>query len=421
MTVSKKKGSSSGKPAAERQNQDEVLLALKDRALAAAAEGITIADLRQPDQPLIYANEGFERLTLYPVSEVLGKNCRFLQGPDTDPAVVESIRSAISERKECTVELLNYRQDGSRFWNRLSLTPISDECGKTTHYIGIQTNITARREAEEALRQANRDLESANLQMKRSLQAAAKIQQALLPEDLPRVDRFRFAWLYEPSEELAGDTLNFFPLDERHVALYTLDVSGHGVPAALLSVTLSHWLSPTAGRSTLVIPDSDTPSGVKIVSPSDVAEVLNQQFPMDLDTAQYFTLLYGVLDAERAELTYVTAGSPPIVHAPKTGKPHFEIVPGYPIGIVAEPGYQEQRIRLEPGDRLYLYTDGVPDATNSEGEDFGTDRLVDTIAQFGELPLEGSLDAIMDQIRNWAGEESIHDDATILGVEYSDP
>jgi PAS domain S-box-containing protein len=418
--VSKKKSNSSAQPAGARQNKDAVLLALKDRALAAAAEGITIADLRQPDQPLIYANEGFERLTLYPISEVIGKNCRFLQGEDTDPATVESIRSAISERKECTVELVNYRQDGSRFWNRLSLTPIDDESGKTTHYIGIQTNITARREAEEALRQANRDLENTNLQMKRNLQAAARIQQSLLPEELPRVERFRFAWLYEPSEELAGDTLNLFPLDERHIALYTLDVSGHGVPAALLSVTLSHWLSPTTGRSTLAVPDSESPSGVRIVSPCDVARVLNQQFPMDLETAQYFTLLYGVLDAERAELSYVSAGSPPIVHAPRLGKPHFEIVPGFPIGIVAEPGYQQQKIRLDPGDRLYFYTDGVPDAMNSKGDDFGTDRLVNVIAELAELPLEESLTAIIDQIRDWAGEEGIHDDATILGVEYSD-
>jgi PAS domain S-box-containing protein len=396
----------------------EVLLELKDRALAAAAEGITIGDIQKPDQPLIYANEGFERLTLYPISEVLGKNCRILQGPDTDREAVDKIRAAISNREECTVELLNYRKDGKPFWNRLSLTPIRDKSGKTTHYIGVQTDITARRYAEEALVEANRELQRTNQHMKKNLQAAAKIQQALLPSKLPEVDRFDLAWLYEPSEELAGDTLNAVALDDHHIALYTVDVSGHGVPAALLSVTLSHWLSPSSERSVLVRPSSNQNSGVRIMSPTEVAESLNRQFPMDLDTAQYFTLLYGVLNTEAAVLTYVCAGSPPVIHAPKEEKPYFEVVPGYPIGIVNEPNYQEQSLQLAPGDRVYLYTDGVTDAMDSSEDLFGEERLVNSIRNARDLSLDESLSAIFDTIQEWSGESGVHDDATMLGLEY---
>jgi PAS domain S-box-containing protein len=397
---------------------EEMLLALKDRALAVAAEGITIADIRQPDQPLIYANEGFERLTLYPVSDIIGKNCRFLQGPDTDPAAVQKIRTAIGEEKECTLELLNYRKDGKPFWNRLSLTPIRDLSGETTHYIGVQSDVTDRREAEEALRKANRELEVANLEMKRSLEAAARIQQSLLPRNLPTENRFNFAWLYEPSEELAGDTLNAFRLDDRHIAVYIIDVSGHGVPAALLSVTLSHWLAPGSGRSALLKPGADPISEPTITAPSEVAEELNRQFPMDLETAQYFTLLYGVLDTDAAELQFVSAGSPPIIQSHMRQRPSFKTIPGFPIGIASEPHYREQKIGFEPGDRIYLFTDGAPDAMNSEEDDFGMDRLVDSIHEYRNLPLEGSLTAIMSRIRKWAGEESIHDDVTILGIEY---
>ena len=82
-------------------------LALKDRALDVAAEGITIADARLPARPLIYANDGFERLTGYSVGEVLGRNCRFLQGPESDPTAVAEIRAAIAEQRECIVEILN--------------------------------------------------------------------------------------------------------------------------------------------------------------------------------------------------------------------------------------------------------------------------------------------------------------------------
>ena len=113
----------------ERALEDQ--LALKDRALDVAAEGITIADARLPDRPLIYANEGFERVTGYAVAEVVGRNCRFLQGAGTDPA-------AVAEQRECVVEILNYQRDGTTSWNRLRSgrdhgfavgVTVGDECG----------------------------------------------------------------------------------------------------------------------------------------------------------------------------------------------------------------------------------------------------------------------------------------------------
>ncbi|MCU0293814.1 MAG: PAS domain-containing protein, partial [Thermoanaerobaculaceae bacterium] len=115
-------------------------LALKDRALAVAAEGVTIADARAPGRPLIYVNEGFERMTGYPAAEVLGRNCRFLQGPDTDAVAVAEIRAALADHRECVVEILNYRKDGSTFWNRLSITPVRESSGEVTHFIGIQSD-----------------------------------------------------------------------------------------------------------------------------------------------------------------------------------------------------------------------------------------------------------------------------------------
>ena len=108
------------------QNKDPIeQLLLKDRALASAAEGITIADATAPDRPLIYVNQGFSRLTGYSVQETLGTNCRFLQGPDTDPLSVKQIRDAISAERHCEVELLNYRKDGTPFWNHFFDNPNS--------------------------------------------------------------------------------------------------------------------------------------------------------------------------------------------------------------------------------------------------------------------------------------------------------
>ncbi|MCG6922702.1 MAG: PAS domain-containing protein, partial [Acidobacteria bacterium] len=127
---------------------EEALVRLKDRALSATAEGIAIADARLKDQPIIYANAGFERLTGYPRDYVVGRNCRFLQGPDSDPRTADTIRRAIHRAEPCTVEILNYRKDRTTFWNRLSITPVKDERGEVTHFIGVQSDVTARRRAE---------------------------------------------------------------------------------------------------------------------------------------------------------------------------------------------------------------------------------------------------------------------------------
>ena len=152
----------------------EALSKLKDRALSASAEGITIADARLPDRPLIYINAGFERLTAYSREAVLGRNCRFLQGAGTDAETVAELRRAIEQACACTVEILNYRQDGTPFWNRLAVTPVKDPSGEVTHFIGIQSDVSVRRRAEDDLRAAKLDLEKALGELQRDLDLGSR-------------------------------------------------------------------------------------------------------------------------------------------------------------------------------------------------------------------------------------------------------
>ncbi len=134
----------------------ETLLRIQDRAMQAASQGIVIVDAMQPDFPIIFANRGFESITGYSLSETTGRNCRFLQGDNTDPIHVGMIRDAIGESRDITVELLNYRKDGMSFWNMISITPVWDEAGQLTHYVGFQSDVTAQRSTEEQLRQAQK-------------------------------------------------------------------------------------------------------------------------------------------------------------------------------------------------------------------------------------------------------------------------
>ena len=121
-------------------------LRLFGRAIAEAGIGITIADARADDEPLVFANDGFCDLTGYDREDAVGRNCRFLQGDDTDPDAVTEIRRAIDAEEPVSVTLRNYRADGTEFWNELEVTPVEDETGTVTHYLGFQRDVTERRE-----------------------------------------------------------------------------------------------------------------------------------------------------------------------------------------------------------------------------------------------------------------------------------
>jgi PAS domain S-box-containing protein len=129
---------------AERERE----LAWKTRAMDRAPVGISISDPSQPDNPLIYVNEQFEELTGYDAADVCGRNCRFLQGEATDPASVATLRDAIDRRESVTVDLRNYRQDGTEFWNRVTVAPVEDATGTVTHFIGFQRDVTEERAAD---------------------------------------------------------------------------------------------------------------------------------------------------------------------------------------------------------------------------------------------------------------------------------
>jgi len=133
----------------------EITRDLLARAVDQSHDGITIADARMKDFPLIYVNAGFERLSGYPAAELLGKNCRFLQGADTDQSDIVLLREALHQGKNCIVTLRNYRKDGAMFWNELSISALRNEQGELTHFVGIQKDVTGRILSEQHLRQSH--------------------------------------------------------------------------------------------------------------------------------------------------------------------------------------------------------------------------------------------------------------------------
>ncbi|MBD2084137.1 PAS domain S-box protein [Coleofasciculus sp. FACHB-542] len=146
---------------AERHPSQEHLHLL-EKAIAASNNGIVISDASLPDNPLIYINPSFKEMTGYSESEVLGHNCRFLQGIDTEQPAIAQLRTAIRDGKECNVTLRNYRKDGTLFWNELRVAPVKNPQGKLTNFVGVQTDITDRVEAQEHLIRISKAVENAS-------------------------------------------------------------------------------------------------------------------------------------------------------------------------------------------------------------------------------------------------------------------
>ncbi|MBP3959925.1 PAS domain S-box protein [Gemmata sp. G18] len=140
----------------EEQKRTAAELRLRDRAIRAVGQGVVIVDACEPDQPIVFASPGFERMTGYGADEVVGRNCRFLQGAETDPAMAARLRTAVTDGQPCAVELLNYKKDGTPFWNELSISPIRDEAGRVTHFVGVQSDVSGRRLLEEQFRQSQK-------------------------------------------------------------------------------------------------------------------------------------------------------------------------------------------------------------------------------------------------------------------------
>ena len=397
--------------------QAQAQLELKDRALAASAEGITIADARLPDNPLIYANAGFERLTGYSVTDVLGRNCRFLQGPGTDPETVHTLRTAIREERAVTVQLLNYRKDGTPFWNRLSITPVQDTSGNVTHFIGIQSDVTSEKQATDALQDANERLETASRAMKRDLQAAAELQHELLPVELPSFPGLNFAYRFRPCSDVGGDSLNVLSLDDRHVAVYILDVSGHGVAAALLSVTLTHMLSVVPDRSFLYQAAAGRTGKYGVTPPAEVVSRLNRHFVSNPGVSRFFTMIYGILDKDSGEFRYVAAGHLGPIHFSRGSFHRVGETGGIPVGLLASASYEEHAVTLSRGDRLYLCTDGIMEAENDAAEEFGLQRLLETLGESRNSTLGDSLSSVLQRVEAWSAHAGASDDISMLAIE----
>jgi phosphoserine phosphatase RsbU/P len=273
---------------------------------------------------------------------------------------------------------------------------------------------------EHRLSDRNVDLEAANAKLELharraayDLETAAKVQKTFLPSRSPKIAGSSFAWVYEPCQALAGDSLNILQLDADHVAFYVLDVSGHGVAASLLAVAATRLLSEIGFGNSIVMQFRD--GAMAPVPPAEVADTLNKRFETNSETGQFMTLFYAIYNARNQMLTYVSAGHPGAIQVGRNKEPCTLHGTGLPIGFGQQ--YEQQSVRLDPGDRVYLYSDGVTEAMDPSGKQFGDTRLLEAIGRGRTSPLQESVANLNGEIAQWRGSERPKDDISILAVE----
>jgi len=264
----------------------------------------------------------------------------------------------------------------------------------------------------EELGDAYRDLQAAQEEIvekeriEHELEIAAEVQTTLMPDDLPNFADYRFGAMIQPARQVGGDFYDAITLDDNHVAFLLADVADKSVQAALF-MAVARTLFMVESRLSL------NPSEVTLAVHRGVIEIA--------PSADIFvTAFYGVLDRSTGTLTYVVAGHErPLLVRPGEGVIRLE-GNGRFLGMIQDLDLDEFSFVLKPGDRLVLFSDGVPDATDESGAQYGYDRLIQVLETNQYLPAQEMVDTIASDVGKWRGTSQAFDDLTLLILESID-
>ena len=249
------------------------------------------------------------------------------------------------------------------------------------------------------------------------LRSAAQIQQSLLPKNLPELSHLKVSCHFHPFEKIGGDLFNLRQVDEENLMLYLLDVSGHGISSAMVSVSVHQSLSLQTGQ--IVKRIIDTPPYYRLLSPVEVMLALADEYPFER-FEMFFTIVYMLINIHTGQIRYCSAGHPPPILLGNGGNIQLLDTGGGLIGLPDTGPFEQGEVVLEPGDRLFLYSDGLLDHTNASGDCFGEKRLIQSLTDNGQT-LEKSCQAAIDAMRDFRGGLPAQDDVSLLGIEFAHP
>ncbi len=264
--------------------------------------------------------------------------------------------------------------------------------------------VKARVETHLALRAAREQLSRQLSAIQNELEMARKIQLSILPREVPRIAGLDVAARYVPMTSVAGDFYDFLPVDGKRFGALVADVSGHGVPAALVASMLKIALSAQAPHAS---------------DPAKVLAGLNQALCGKFET-HFVTAAYLFVDTEKGTIDYAGAGHPPVILYGKSGGTARAVQEnGLFLGMFPHAKYSGVQVPIGPGDRCAVYTDGISEARSRAEEEFGTERLQALLQASPELPSDAFADRVLDAVTAWTGRppgEGHDDDITLLVI-----
>jgi len=266
--------------------------------------------------------------------------------------------------------------------------------------------VRARVRSHILLREARAELAEQLLAINNELEMARQIQLSILPHTLPKLPGLDVAARYLPMTSVAGDFYDFITIDDSHLGILIADVSGHGLPSALIASMLQVALSAQAGHAS---------------EPAKVLLGLNKALCGKF-TQNFVTAAYVYLDLEKNLMRYAGAGHPPILqYRSATSKSSSILENGLVLGIFDEATYEALELPLQPGDRHLLCTDGILEAANATKEFYGADRVKRFLENNHNLNADQFADAFLAEITNWTGEcpeQGQQDDITLLLFDF---
>ena len=275
--------------------------------------------------------------------------------------------------------------------------------------------------AEKRLKALNKELTWRQDRIEEDLAAAADIQRSLLPQKIDSIDHLAVAWKFQPCDKIGGDIFNMAQLDDDHWGIYMLDVSGHGVPAAMVAVSVFQNLHPQAGR--ILLKSGVSQQGRAFRSPAQVLEKLDLEYTFDRFN-NFFTINYVVLNTVTGDFTCSSAGHPPPIIIRQNGSLDMMTSGNPPIGtrdlrLVDEPvAFPEEKRQLNSGDKLLLYTDGVFEYQNHRGEFYGNEQFHQKLIDLNGRPVSELVDNQFQALMEFGKRAAPKDDISLLGIEF---
>ena len=251
----------------------------------------------------------------------------------------------------------------------------------------------------------------------RDLVEARRLQQSLVPERQLSYDGAHLSLLLQPSGHVGGDLVGAFMDSAGKLAVYSIDVSGHGIASALLNARLAGYLSPTSPAHNLAL-KPDGKGGYELHAPEEVCQRLNALLIADIETELYFTMSFAVIDLDTGETELAQAGHPNPMIQRASGEFEFPGEGGMPIGLLEEASFGVLQFQLKPGDRVLLYSDGFTEQCNPDGLMLEENGLTRLSKEFADVPGQDFFDALVWSLSNFAGDRDFDDDLSGALLEF---